>query len=185
MENGDLPDELSLSAAKQLAEDFIKQHPLIAGIWIKCFELQREMRSKHSDSLERKQLEGRYRKLLGYVDLRLYEDTNLRENFLRAFETSLTSGQFRWKGRVTNWENRKELMNNLAKETAKRPVGNPLKYRNKVTEALEMKILHSDWTWRRIADELDLEAPLEDLNRQINILEKLLLKEQIIIPKTP
>ncbi len=167
-------------------DDFIKQHPIAWAIFARCDELILMARELPINSSERKQLERRYQKLYGYVDPRLYaSSTEKQEEFLRQFEMSLLAGEIRWQGRLTTWEDRKWIMNDLAKKIATKPVGNPVKYRNKVTEAVEMKHLNPDLTWSKIVDELHLQITVEDLKRQINILKKLLLKEGIARPVEP
>ncbi len=173
--------EPSPTKQDQEIADFLRQHPITCAIFERCSELTRDARSKPVNSAERKRLDRRHQKLFGCVDPRLYASSEEeRENFLRSFESSLIEGQIRWQGRVTNWEDRKQIMSDLAKNIAKRPVGNQVEYRTKVTEALEMRQLNPDWTWQKIADALKLQIPLEDLKRQINILKKLLSKEEII-----
>jgi hypothetical protein len=172
----------SLPTLNPESVEFIQQHPVTCAIFERCGELTREARKMPTSSLERKQLERRYQKLFGYVDRRLYASSPAeQEDFLRTFETSLIEGQICWRGRLCNWDDRKEIMSDLAKQITKRPVGNQVEYRDKVTQALEMKHLNPDQTWQSIAEELKLEIPLEDLKRQVNILKKLLRREEIAL----
>jgi len=80
------------------------------------------------------------------------------------------------------WKKVKEQTDEYAKRIRKRPRGNPVKYRYRITEALETKLSDPNRTWSEIADELDIDH--ENLVRQIRLLKELLRREGIPIPST-
>lgn len=168
---------------QQIAE-WTEQRPIACAIAEHCSRLHRQASSLPDDAPERKRLKQRIRKLMSYFGQGLYcNSESEQDELIRGFAESLTTGVLRRNGeRIRTWKEIKCLADEFSEHVKTRPRGRPVEYRHHVTEALEMKCKHSDWSWKRILQELELTIPRADLTRQITALKTLLRKENISLP---
>lgn len=160
---------------------FFEQRPIFIAIWKRFDELGREVLELPKDSPDRRTLKQRIRKLEAYISPRLYgKPKSEQDRFIRSFAQSLLMGEFTLKGRVLTLEEVKELTDKVTKGIRKRPVGNQVVYRHRITEAYEIKLANPTRPWTAIASELEIEH--EDLVRQIRLLKRLLKTEGISLP---
>jgi hypothetical protein len=167
--------EYILREAAELSE----QRPIFWAIAERIVELARQKSNLPDHSPERKQLEKRFQKLLPYIgELPCYKSKQDQERMVLNFAQSLHEGTIGRKGRaIKNWEDIKFLTDEFQKDVRKRPRGNAPIYRHRITEALELRLQHPDWTWAKIAE--DLHIDLDSLTRQITMLRRLLRQERI------
>lgn len=179
------PATPSYTAGASLPEEvaeFMARRPIFCAIAERCSELARKASKLPTQSADRKKLDQRFRKLEAYLGSLHSLPQAKQETVKLAFAQSLIVGVIRSRQRkVRAWEDVKELSDEFSKRIHKRPVGNPVAYRPRVTEALEMKLAHPERTWEQIHAELKLEVDVQDLKRQITLLRKLLKKEGISV----
>ena len=165
--------------ALSLPIDRFEQRPILRAIVKRCTDLGAEASRLHEGSPQRKALDRRIRRLDAYTFPHLYEKpTAEQEEVVRRFATILLE-----RGDC-GWEEVKKRTDEFASRIRKRRTGRPIKYRYRITEALEIKLANPSRTWEEIWDEMSekLDISFEVFNRQIQHLRQLLHKEGIPTP---
>ena len=153
--------------------DRFDQRPILCAIIERCGELAREASRLPRGSAEQRAIDRRIQKLRAYTFSHPYKKPAVEQDAVtRRFAEALL------RGGVYTWQEVKRLTDDFAARMFTRPVGRPVDYRYRVTEAYEIK-LATKRSWPDIATQLHI--PHLDLQRQLRQLKHVLKDEGINI----
>jgi len=150
--------------------DCFGQRPILCAILERCGELAREASTLPPGSAEQRAIDRRIQKLDAYTFPPLYQIPVEQDAILRRFAQALLAGG------VYTVQQVNELTKEFAARMFSRPVGRPVNYRYRVTEAYEIKRA-TKRSWPDIAAQLGI--PHLDLVRQVRAFKALLRAEGI------
>lgn len=182
--NGGLqPDDPELLEVVELS----KRRPIFWAIAARLSEVAGQAGKLPDGSEEKKKFERRFRKLEPYICTPLYcRSKSEQDRITLTFAQSIIQGVIGRRGqRFRTPEDVIDLIKDYAKRIRKRPIGNPVRYRHRIAEALEIKVLQPQRTWQEIFEQMedDLRISFDDFNRQIQLLRRLLREEGIALPQ--
>jgi len=159
--------------------ELFERRPIFWAIAERCGELARQAQRLPNGSPERRSIDRRRQKLSAYTFPPIHDKpASELDSAARGFAQLLLKSSTTY-----TWEQVKKYTDGFIDSMRKRPVGHPVEYRYRITEALETKLAHRR-TWNQIWEQMSQEVyiPFEDFNRQVQLLKRMLRREGIPLP---